>query len=256
MALLTSLLRDVELDYVGRGDGTPAGPVGPIRQATLVVVVTLVGLVLAVGLVQRRTDEPSQIARRAALMTQIESRTDAVTQLQADITSTRARISTAEQELLARTTTGAALSAQIVELERAAALTAVTGPGLQIVVDDAPIDASTKELPAGGRVLDRDLQLVVNGLWQNGAEAVALNGYRLTATSAIRAAGDAILVDFRPLVPPYTLQAIADPGPLQKGFEQSAAGADLRSLNDQYGIRWQLDAVDRLALAAGATGPR
>ena len=42
-------------------------------------------------------------------------------------------------------------------------------------------------------------------LWQSGAEAIAINGQRLTSFSAIRAAGDAILVDNRPLVPPYTV---------------------------------------------------
>ena len=48
-------------------------------------------------------------------------------------------------------------------------------------------------------MLDRDLQVIVNGLWAAGAEAIAVNGQRLTACSAIRSAGEAILVDFRPL---------------------------------------------------------
>ena len=36
---------------------------------------------------------------------------------------------------------------------------------------------------------------LVNGLWQAGAEAISINGQRLTSTSAIRFAGQAILVD-------------------------------------------------------------
>ena len=61
-----------------------------------------------------------------------------------------------------------------------------------------------------GRVRDRDMQRVVNGLWESGAEAISVNGQRLTALSAIRAAGDAILVDNKPLVPPYTVLAVGD----------------------------------------------
>ena len=56
-----------------------------------------------------------------------------------------------------------------------------------------------------GRVLDRDLQVMVNALWAAGAEAIAINGQRLTARSAIRYAGEAILLDFRPLVPPNVM---------------------------------------------------
>ena len=39
------------------------------------------------------------------------------------------------------------------------------------------------------RVLDVDLQGVVNGLWASGAEAIAVNGQRLTGLTTIRAAG-------------------------------------------------------------------
>src|SRR5207302_160556 len=59
-----------------------------------------------------------------------------------------------------------------------------------------------------GLVLDRDLQDVANELWHDGAEAIAINGQRLTATTTIRAAGGAILVDFRPVTAPYQVSAI------------------------------------------------
>lgn len=89
------------------------------------------------------------------------------------------------------------------------------GPGVKLVVDDAK---DTEQGGGGpressgfsdtGRVRDRDMQRVVNGLWESGAEAVSINGQRLTSLSAIRAAGDAILVDNKPLVPPYTVLAV------------------------------------------------
>ena len=43
---------------------------------------------------------------------------------------------------------------------------------------------------------------MVNELWADGAQAMSVNDVRLTPTSAIRFAGQAVLVDFQPLLPP------------------------------------------------------
>ena len=66
----------------------------------------------------------------------------------------------------------------------------VRGPGVRVVADDAP-GATT----ARNEVLDTDLQKLVNGLWEAGAEAISLNGQRLTNLSTIRQAGGAITVN-------------------------------------------------------------
>ena len=68
---------------------------------------------------------------------------------------------------------------------------AVTGPGLVLTVDDAPDvrakAASGDPRDAGGfpqgRVTSFDLQILCNGLWQAGAEAMSINGQRLTSRS-------------------------------------------------------------------------
>jgi uncharacterized protein YlxW (UPF0749 family) len=104
-------------------------------------------------------------------------------------------------------------------------------------------------------VLDRDLQTVVNGLWAAGAEAIAVNGQRLTARSAIRYAGQAILVDFRPLVPPYVVQAIGEAAGLQTRFAAGSAGAYLQALRDNYGVQGAIVPSANLELpgAGGST---
>ena len=94
------------------------------------------------------------------------------------------------------------------------------------------------------------MQRVVNGLWASGAEAITVNGQRLTALSAIRAAGDAILVDNKPLVPPYTVLAIGDGKRLSTAFQSSADGQYLRVLQDDYGIRASVSVQGTLRLAA------
>ena len=64
-----------------------------------------------------------------------------------------------------------------------------------------------------------------------------INGQRLTALSAIRAAGDAILVDNKPLVPPYTVLAVGDGKRLSTAFQDSADGQYLHALQENFGIR-------------------
>ncbi|GAA0289028.1 hypothetical protein GCM10009528_02090 [Kineococcus aurantiacus] len=169
----------------------------------------------------------------------------------ADGLAARAGALQAENARLAAALGGApaaSADAQSSGLEVAAAATAVTGPGLRVVLDDAP--AGEGPATSSGRVVDRDVQLVVNGLWAAGAEAVAVNGQRLGPLSSIRAAGEAVLVDYRPLTPPYAVAAIGDPTAMQTAFATSVAGRYLQVLRDNYGLRTQVSPADDLRLPA------
>ncbi|MCK9893917.1 DUF881 domain-containing protein [Frankia sp. AgB32] len=82
--------------------------------------------------------------------------------------------------------------------------------------------------PAGGRIQDHDLADLVNVLWIAGAEAVAVNGVRLTALSAIRSAGDVVLVGFVAVLAPYVIEAVGDPAALARHTDESAVVDRLR----------------------------
>ena len=90
-----------------------------------------------------------------------------------------------------------------------------------------------------------DLQIIVNGLWGAGAEAIAINGQRLSSTAAIRFAGQAIIVDFRPLARPYVITALGDPQGMQQIFEPSFAGVYLDQLTQEFQIRSSLSDLRR-----------
>jgi uncharacterized protein YlxW (UPF0749 family) len=94
----------------------------------------------------------------------------------------------------------------------------------------------------------QDLQIVTNGLWQAGAEAISINGQRLTSRSAIRFAGEAILVDFRPLARPYVVSAIGDPGSLRAKFVASSTGSYFTALAANYKLRTEIASSDSLTL--------
>lgn len=125
----------------------------------------------------------------------------------------------------------------------------VTGPGLRIVLADAP---GSDEDP-DTRVQDVDLQILVNGLWAGGAEAVAVNGQRLTSLTAIRSAGSAILVDLVPLIGPYAVEAIGDAAELQTSLARSAAGQHLATLRNTFGITAQVSSQRKLELPGSGT---
>ena len=105
------------------------------------------------------------------------------------------------------------------------------------------------------RRLDSDLQVVVNGLWAAGAEAIAVNGQRLTG-----AVGDPVGRRGDPgrlpaAAPPYVVDAIGDPAPVQTGFAAGAAGAYLQSLRDNCGIIRADDRDQRRGWSLPGAGP-
>src|SRR5919202_2864106 len=237
---------------VARGTGpTAAGQAArraegarPTRRALAVTLLLALvcGALATRSILELRRPQPGADQARAALQAQVRQRTAALDAQQHQLDRLRAEVAT----LRARTLTGtggAQLAEQARLLELLAGETPVTGPGPRIPLADAPSSSASSGTDPRqgttadqGRVLDRDLQSVVNGLWAAGAEAVSVNGQRLTARSAIRYAGQAILVDFRPLVPPYVVSAVGDTAALQTRFAAGGAGAYLQALPDNYGV--------------------
>ncbi|WP_374203086.1 DUF881 domain-containing protein [Streptomyces sp. ST2-7A] len=218
----------------------------------------LAAFVMTAGAAQARVSAPEVAREREELLERVGSGTEEADRLQAEVDDLRDAV--AEGRRVALTEEGGE-RAELIGL--LAGAIAAGGPGLELVVDDAEgagtgPGAGPREgsgFSDTGRVRDRDLQRVVNGLWAAGAEAVAINDRRLTSLSAIRTAGDAVLVDNRPLVPPYTVRAIGDGDALREAFEAGPAGATLRDLEGHFGIRVTITVRDevRLPAAAGAT---
>ncbi|AEW93093.1 hypothetical protein SCATT_07220 [Streptantibioticus cattleyicolor NRRL 8057 = DSM 46488] len=212
----------------------------------------LVAAVVTVGGAQAQFSAPTLAKERQELIGRIGAESHHADALQHDVDALRGQVGTQQRQALPGGNGDADLAALL------AGATAVHGPGLRLVVDDA------KEATGGqgggpressgfsdtGRVRDRDMQRVVNGLWAAGAEAIAVNGQRLTSLSAIRAAGQAILVDNKPLAPPYTVLAVGDGRRLSTAFQDGADGRYLHELQQNYGIRASVSVQDDVRLPA------
>ncbi|MEV8545777.1 DUF881 domain-containing protein [Streptomyces sp. NPDC051572] len=214
----------------------------------------LAALVVTLGAAQARVAAPVVAKERQELIDRIDKETTSADKLEGTVDELRDDVSARQRAALK--TSGGSGQADLVSMLSGA--TAVHGPGVKLVVDDAKEASSgggdnpreTADFSDTGRVRDRDMQRVVNGLWAAGAEAVSVNGQRLTALSAIRAAGDAILVDNRPLVPPYTVLAVGDGQRLSTRFQNAADGLYLHALEDNYGIRATIAVESDLRLPA------
>ncbi|MEW1646246.1 MULTISPECIES: DUF881 domain-containing protein [unclassified Streptomyces] len=214
----------------------------------------LAALVVTVGAAQARVAAPVVAKERQELIDRIDKETKSADKLEGSVDALRDDVSARQRAALR--TSGGSEQADLVSMLSGA--TAVHGPGVRLVVNDAK-EASTgggdnpretADFSDTGRVRDRDMQRVVNGLWAAGAEAVSINGQRLTALSAIRAAGNAILVDNKPLVPPYTVLAVGDGQRLSSGFQNGADGLYLHALESTYGIRATIAVESDLRLPA------
>ncbi|MCW2887154.1 MAG: rane protein [Streptosporangiaceae bacterium] len=218
--------------------GGPARSAGRFRHAGVLIVVVVTGLLLAMAGEQVRRSEPVAQKQRERLITEIRNRTDETDALQRRLGGLRTDTERLRAVALARSAEGRRARDELARAADAAAARAVSGSALRVILNDArPPDGP---VPDTGRVFDQDLQILSNGLWAAGAGAIAINGQRLTPTTAIRTAGEAILVDYRPLSPPYEVTALGDPGRLQSRLMASAAGDHLRSLKSRFGIRFQL----------------
>lgn len=84
---------------------------------------------------------------------------------------------------------------------------AMAGPGLVVTVTETASDNKLEDGTSAVVHAD-DLLKIVNELRSGGAEAIALNGRRLTEVSEIVTAGQHIMVNKAPVVAPYTILAI------------------------------------------------
>ena len=223
---------------------------GPTTRGNPVIAVLLFGLIgvlLATAFWQRQSVLPAAELRRAELVERIEAQSERAEASQVQATELRASVSQLQQ--LALNGLGEDFGEQLRAVEIATGFVGLSGPGAVVTMDDAVPPLPRGVDPAESKVLDIDMQGAVNGLWQAGAQAIAINGVRLTSVTAIRTAGEAILVDNRPLEPPYRIDAVG-PADLADRFSESQAGDDLAQLGKDYGIQSEVTAADEVTVPA------
>ena len=242
-----------------RGDGDEGGTAGR-REArrprpgggrgwVAAAVTAVFGLLAASAFVQNARHSEVDETSRAVLLTRIEAEREALAARQEEVGDLQASVARLERDLQRIRRRVADRESRVQRLSLASGFAPVQGPGVRIRVDSAP-DADPLET-----VRDEDLALLVDGLWGAGAEAIAINGKRLTVLSAIRNSGVAVNVNSRPLSPPYVVEAIGDVETLQSNLLSSVRGNAWFGMADQLGFVYSVRNVEDMTLPAGRLRP-
>lgn len=225
-------------------------------RVLVALTMAVAGLLAAVTYDQAAARAQGRQEIREALVRDIQDQSAVSDELAAQLETLRTEVSRTSDELLAATAVGQQALDALARAEQGTAAVPVTGPGLLVTLANA--EAAADDDPLGGtageaqevRVADGDLQLVVNALWAAGAEAISINGQRLGPTSAIRFAGEAVLVDFRPVTNPYEVRAIGEPDALANAFLANPEVVSLARFAASAGLRFDFAKEEELSLPA------
>jgi uncharacterized protein YlxW (UPF0749 family) len=230
-----------------------------LEQAVTVVGAVLAGFILALAYVSTHRAAPETAKVHADLVARVRSAQNSADQLDRTAQALSSRVDSLRNAALSGS---GALRTELQTAQLLAGVTAANGPGVQVTLADPPTPtasatpgrAGSTPISAIAPLTDRDVRSVVNELWSVGAEAISVNNIRLTPTSAIRFAGEAVLVDFEPINPPYVIRAIGPADQLDTGFASSDVASRYQTLAGVNGITFTFGEQDKLKLPAAAIG--
>ncbi len=202
-------------------------------------------------LIRKELRVPSQRLEELGFMLREQERTRAAVEQQ--ILQLREQLRAYEQGAAQGRAKLEALTQELEHLRLLAGLTAVTGPGVVVEMDDSPLSLRPGDDPNTVILHYTDLQGVVNELWANGAEAVTINGERVVVSTGLTCVGTTILCNAKRIAPPYRIVAIGDPSTMLASVQRpdGVLGA-LRA----FGFPVKATAVSRLMAPAYRGGFR
>lgn len=194
-------------------------------HVSLMMVLIILGFLVATAFSTQQRWQQRPGPRKQYLVDFIKEQRGDRTRLAAELQRLREQQGDERRRVAANQGAMAALSQALEDRRMIAGLTPVKGPGVAVVLGDA-VSVPPGANPDNYIIHDYDVRLVVNALWRGGAEAIAVGGERLVATTAVRSAGTSILVNAKPLGSPYRIVAIGRPERLLKALENDRDAAD------------------------------
>ncbi|HHT85778.1 MAG: DUF881 domain-containing protein [Bacillota bacterium] len=217
-------------------------------QVALTIIFVLFGLMLATQFRVRPSSPANIHYQRAEELSLLLSATeeerdrlrDEVRMLRDQVAE--AMVATESSESQVKVLQEALLKARVM-----AGLTEVKGPGVTIEMNDAKKEVPSGQDPNLFIIHDDDVLAVVNELLASGAEAIAINGQRVVATTEIRCAGAVIMINGVRFAPPLKIQAIGDPETLHNALKMRGGVVDNLSF---WGIEVKIKMEQELVLPA------
>ena len=216
-------------------------------RTTTVLVCVLAGLMMTVAAIAARgTDLRSD--RTADMRDLIITQGNRNTSLRTEAEDLRSEVAT-----LSAAQPGAEPNAERTAAELTAGLSPVTGPGVRVVLTDAPNDVRPAGVDDDALVVhQQDIQSVVNALWEGGAEAMTIQGQRVISTTGVKCVGNTVVLHGIPYAPPYVIEAIGDQERLESALANSRPLQIYLQYVEAYGLGYEQSRARVLDLPAFA----
>lgn len=217
----------------------------PPRRVPAPLVLMLPALLfgLLVTLQWRTQEDRSELTVRynAPLLDAASSLQKEQNVLKAQLADLRAQLDVIQRGAASQTTTSRDLQARIEELGAAAGLTAKTGDGVMVTLDDA---RTTSPAQAGNVEKSichsTDITDIINTAWRGGAQAIAVNEQRIVGSSSVYCVGSTIMVNGTLMSPPFQIVVIGPQNELLAAYEDPNELRDIKQRRDVYGLGFRV----------------
>jgi uncharacterized protein YlxW (UPF0749 family) len=211
----------------------------PPRQivgiAVLAAVALATGFVLASQVKAQLLTPSNQVARYQALVLSVQELEATNADSRREISALRAEIDSLEADAAARSAATQTLRGQVDDLRAHAGLVAMHGPGVEVDLRNG--DAATSVTGTGYLVNYEDVQDVVNLLYAEGAEGVAVNGRRITPLTAFSgSAGQVVIDQGSPFSSPIAIVAVGDRNRMVAALDDPSALPSIRAREVEFNL--------------------
>jgi uncharacterized protein YlxW (UPF0749 family) len=209
----------------------------PSWQVTLGVALLVLGFLIAAQLASEGPRIRYTSSERSTLTeTVVELQRQQAT-LRDQILDIRGRIQDAEQRGRGSRELVDELNQALRVARIAAGLTALTGTGIVYQLEDSTLPVTPGANEGDYLVTARDVRTVVEELWLAGAEAISVNGERLTQSSAIVDIGGSVLINSAFITGPYQVSAIGPEDLYDRVSASQGFQSFLEVRSQTFGIR-------------------
>lgn len=202
--------------------------------ALLAVVALATGFVLA-GQIKTQLLTPSnQLARYQALVRNVQQLETTNADDRRQIGALRAQIDSLESDAAARSAATQALRSQVDDLRAHAGLVAMHGPGVEVDLRNGVPGPDTSG-QSSYLVNFEDVQDVVNLLFAEGAEGIAVNDRRITPLTAFSGSEGQVVIDQGPpLSSPIKVVAVGDRNRMEAALDDPSALPNIRARQVEF----------------------
>lgn len=142
---------------------------------------------------------------------------------------------------------------QLLQEQINAGLSEIKGEGIRITLDDAQTRTNSADDPNYYLIHEEYIRQIVNWLWNGGAEAISVNGQRITSATEVFCSGSYIQINGTRQMAPYVIEAVGDAHNLQSALKFYFWDR-LGEYQQQYGITRKLEVpTEIITIPAGQT---